>query len=89
MSKFNVKVEKSQDNLDNFETELIAEIWDASEDYLPDFTPEWLYDIIENIVKSSGGVCEELMESVFEVDEKFCKAIEKHPDCKKYEFIEK
>lgn len=89
MNKFNVKVEKSQDILDNLGTELIAEIWDASEDYLPDFTPEWLYNILENIVKSSGGVCEELMESVFEVDEKFCKAIEKHPDCKKYEFIEK
>lgn len=77
MGKFNVRVEKSQENLDDFETELIAEIWDDNEGYLPDFTPEWLYDIIDDVVKSSGGVCEELMESVFEVDENFCKTIKK------------
>jgi hypothetical protein len=89
MNKFNVKVEKSQENLDDFGTELIAEIWDDNESYLPDFTPEWLYEIIEDVIKTSGGWCHEEMESVFSVDEKFCKAIEKHPNCKTYKFVEK
>lgn len=89
MYKFNVRVEKSQENLDDFGTELIAEIWDDDEGYLPDFTPKWLYDIIHDVVKTSGGCCNEEMESVFSVDEKFCKAIEKHPNCNSYKFTDK
>lgn len=84
MNKFNVKVKKSQENLDDFGTELIAEIWDSSETYLPDFTPDWLYEIIENVEKSSGGFCIEEMESFFSVDEKFCEAIKNHPNCNNY-----
>ena len=79
---FNVRTEKnSQTGL------IIAEIWDDSERYLPDFTPDWLYDILENIGNSSGGHYEGLMESVFEIDNTFYNNLITHPRCKSHEEI--
>ena len=86
MNQFKIKVEKpSEDCYSDIESDYVAEIWDDSEIYLPDFTPDWLYDILEDVKKSSGGVCDELMESIFEIDETFYNAIIKHPQCAGYE----
>jgi hypothetical protein len=82
-NEFKVKVEvPSKDS--GIESEFVAEIWDATECYLPDFTPDWLYRVLESIEKSSGGECSELMESVFEIDSKFKDALKNHPRCIKY-----
>lgn len=67
---------------------ITAYIWDASEQYLPDFTPNWLYDVLEDIKKNSGGYYGRLMESVFEIDDIFYNALISHPRCKHYEEIE-
>lgn len=84
-NEFKVKVEIPK----NSEGYWTAEIWDASERYLPDFTPDWLYSLLEGIEKSSGGECSESMESVFDIDDKFKDAIKNHPRCVEYKEVNK
>ena len=76
--KFKVKVLE----LNSTEGYSVAEIWDASEEYLPDFTPAWLYELLDSLLGDYG----ELQESVFECDSMFLEALKNHPNCK--EFIE-
>ena len=53
-------------------------IYDANEKFLPDTTPEWLYDIL-NGSPSMGW--SEFMESIFEVDNETYEYLINHPDC--------
>ena len=70
---FKVKVEKKRDENDD----LVAYIWDASEKFLPDFTPDWLYDILEALPGYHG----EEMESVFSMDDEFYQSLINHSQC--------
>ena len=89
-NKFIVKVEVGQDSDNEYLEELAKEglieayIYDANETFLPDFTPDWLYDILEEVAQSSGGTYDESMESVFEIDNTFYNALIKHPSCQEY-----
>ena len=56
-------------------------IFDASEQFLPDHTPDWLYDIM-NSVDQYGW--DELMESIFDVSPEFLDKLSKHPQCIEY-----
>jgi hypothetical protein len=85
--KFEVKTEKEKETYTGLNL-ITAYIWDASECYLPDFTPKWLYDVLEDIKKNSGGYYGRLMESVFEIDDTFYNALISHPRCKNYEEVE-
>lgn len=87
MNKFRVKVDLSLNSEDYFVTEglRIAEIWDASKTYLPDFTPKWLYKILESLPGEYGR----LQESVFECDDIFLEALKNHPNCEDYKEIGK
>ena len=81
-NKFKVKVNSSLssdefDHTDGFKT---VEIWDASEEYLPDFTPDWLYSLLDSLPGEYG----ELMESIFECDDEFLEALKNHPNCVEY-----
>ena len=78
---FKVKVEKDRDEFGN----LVAYVWDDSEVFLPDFTPDWLYDLLEIVRYSSGGYYGEDMESVFSMDDNFYQALINHPQCAGYE----
>lgn len=85
MNKFKVRVDHSGDEELNLEEGwCIAEVWDASEQYLPDFTPDWLYKLLETL----PGQYDEFMESMFECDETFLEALKNHPDCILFEEIE-
>lgn len=81
---FNVKVEKKRDE----NGDLVAYVWDSSETFLPDFTPDWLYDILEAIEASSGGYYDEDMESVFSMDDKFYQALITHSQCAGHEEVD-
>lgn len=52
--KFEVKTEKVRETYTGLNL-ITAYIWDASKQFLPDFTPYWLYDILNGIKKNSGG----------------------------------
>ena len=86
--KFKVWKEKSKTE----EEYIQAWVFDASEvegdDFpVPDFTPDWLYDVLENIEKSSGGYYGELMESLFEMDDTYYNELINHPGCKSFKEI--
>ena len=85
--KFEVKTEKVRETYTGLNL-ITAYIWDASKQFLPDFTPYWLYDVLDSIKKNSGGYYGRLMESVFEIDDIFYNALITHPRCQKYEEIE-
>lgn len=53
-------------------------IYDANEEFLPDTTPEWLYDILNG---SPSMAWSEFMESIFEVDNETYEYLINHPDC--------
>ena len=86
--RFKVWKEKNRYEYGNIQ----AWVFDASEVKndsfpVPDFTPDWLYDILENIGKSSGGYYGELMESIFEMDDTYYNALINHPCCESYKEI--
>ncbi len=69
-----------------------AWIFDASEvegdDFpVPDFTPDWLYDILGKIGKLSRGYHGELMESLFEMDDIYYNELINHPGCESYKEV--
>lgn len=85
MNKFKVRVDHSGDEEIGLENgNCIAKVWDANEEYLPDFTPDWLYELLDTL----PGFHEEFMESMFECDETFLEALKNHPDCILFEEIE-
>lgn len=71
---FEVKVEN---NINNPELGRLVYIWDASENFLPDSSPDWLYEILESL---PGNYCE-VMESIFECSDDFIEALKNHPSC--------
>ena len=86
--KFKVWKEKNRDE----EGYIQAWVFDASEiecdDFpVPDFTPDWLYDILENIEKSSGGYYDELMESIFEMNDVYYNELINHPCCESFKEV--
>jgi hypothetical protein len=86
--KFKVWKEKDRNEYGNIQ----AWVFDASEVKndsfpVPDFTPDWLYDILENIEKSSGGYYGECMESFFEMDDTYYNTLIKHPNCESYKEV--
>ena len=79
-NKFRVQKEKNRDH-----GCILAWVFDASEEPIPDFTPDWLYGILENLEKSSGGYYGESMESLFEMDDTYYNALINHPFCESCE----
>ena len=85
MKKFNVYVEtpkqmaaKYTGNFcDPTEGNLVAYIFDDDEGFLPDYTDDWLNDILFD----SPGYCSETMESVFEIDKDTLDYLVNHPQC--------
>jgi hypothetical protein len=67
---------------------IFAYIYDANGDFLPDYTPNWLYKIMEDIVKQSGGDYIEHQESMFGMNKKFYDSIIQHPDCINHDNID-
>ena len=55
-------------------------VFDANEQFLPDFTPDWLYDILNNIDYT------EFQESIFEMGEKSYNYLINHPDCVEHRY---
>lgn len=55
-------------------------VFDANEQFLPDFTPDWLYDILDNIDYM------EFQESIFEMGEKSYNYLINHPDCVEHRY---
>jgi len=55
-------------------------VFDANEEFLPDFTPDWLYDILDNIDYM------EFEESIFEMGEKSYDYLINHPDCVEHRY---
>ena len=51
---------------------------------MPDFTPDWLYELLDTL----PGEHDEFMESMFECDETFLEALKNHPDCILFEEID-
>lgn len=60
---------------------ILAYIYCANDDFLPDNTPSWLYDVMRKVQDASGGVFAEHEESTFVMDKKFYEELIKHPDC--------
>ena len=60
---------------------IFAYIYDANGDFLPDYTPDWLYKIMDEVMKQSSGDYIEHQESMFGLNKKFYDALIQHPDC--------
>jgi len=60
---------------------IFAYIYDANDEFLPDYTPDWLYEIMDDVKKQSSGDYTEHQESMFGMNKKFYDAIIQHPDC--------
>lgn len=86
--KFKVWKEKNRNEYGNIQ----AWVFDASEvegdDFpIPDFTPDWLCNILDNIKKSSGGYYGECMESFFEMDDTYYNELINHPYCESFKEV--
>lgn len=86
--KFKVWKENKRDEYGS----ILAWVFDASEvendDFpVPDFTPDWLYNILESVEKSSGGYYGETMESLFEMDDTYYDELIKHPRCESFKEV--
>lgn len=79
-NKFRVKVDNLGSNELGTDGFKVVHIWDASEEYLPDFTPGWLYRLLDSLPGEFG----ELMESIFECSDEFLEALKNHPNCEEY-----
>ncbi len=82
-NKFRVQREKNS----KVDGSILAWVFDASEEPVPYFTPDWLYNILENIRNSSGGYYGELMGSLFEMDDIFYNNLITHLRCESYEEV--
>ena len=67
---------------------IFAYIYDANGDFLPDYTPNWLYKIMDEVMKQSNGNYIEHQESMFGMNKKFYDAIIQHPDCINHDNID-
>ena len=67
---------------------IFAYIYDANDDFLPDYTPDWLYKIMDEVMKQSSGDYIEHQESMFGMNKKFYDSIIQHPDCINHEDID-
>ena len=67
---------------------IFAYIYDANGDFLPDYTPNWLYKIMDEVMKQSNGNYIEHQESMFGMNKKFYAAIIQHPDCINHDDID-
>ena len=63
--------------------QILCYIYDADETPIPDFSPDWLYEILEKYENIPGGYCSEDMESTFIVSKETYDALLKDPHCKK------
>ena len=63
--------------------QILCYIYDADETPIPDFSPDWLYKILEKYENIPGGYCSEDMESTFIVSKETYDALLKDPHCKK------
>ena len=63
--------------------QILCYIYDANETPIPDFSPDWLYEILEKYENIPGGYCSEDMESTFIVSKETYDALLKDPHCKK------
>ena len=70
-----------QDYLLTKEYPILCYIYEANEKFLPDETPCWLYDVLNEIEKESGGSYTEHQESVFGMNKKFYEVLIKHIGC--------
>lgn len=77
------KVERELERDEEFGS-ILAWIYDASEPQPPGTNPKWLYELLYDVEENSGGLCSELIENYFEVDEVFLEAIKNHPRCAEY-----
>ena len=60
---------------------ILCYIYDADEDPIPDFSPDWLYKILGKYENIPGGYCLEDMESTFIVSKETYDALAKDPHC--------
>lgn len=89
-NKFRIQKEKNR-----YYGYILAWVFDASEEPIPDFIPNWLYGILENLEKSSGGYFKKIlsyhgesMESLFEMDDTYYNALINHPFCESCEEVD-
>lgn len=61
--------------------QILCYIYDADETPIPDFSPDWLYEILEKYENIPGGYCSEDMESTFIVSKETYDALLKDPRC--------
>ena len=61
--------------------QILCYIYDADETPIPDFSPDWLYKILEKYENIPGGYCSEDMESTFIVSKETYDALLKDPHC--------
>ena len=61
--------------------QILCYIYDADETPIPDFSPDWLYKILEKYENIPGGYCSEDMESTFIVSKETYDALLKDPRC--------
>ena len=61
--------------------QILCYIYDADETPIPDFSPDWLYEILEKYENIPGGYCSEDMESTFIVSKETYDALLKDPHC--------
>lgn len=67
---------------------IFAYIYDANDEFLPDYTPDWLYKIMDEVKKQSNGDYIEHQESMFGMNKKFYDSIIQHPDCINHDDID-
>lgn len=60
---------------------ILCYIYDANEEPIPDFSPDWLYKILGKYENIPGGYCLEDMESTFIVSKETYDALAKDPHC--------
>lgn len=79
MDKFIVK-SYDDENLEDLISEdypLVAYVYDSNEEFLPDYTPDWLYEILNSL----DGEYIEHQESIFGMDTTFYNELISHPNC--------
>lgn len=63
------------------EGNILCYIYDAAERSVPDYSPEWLYEILGKYENIPGGYCSEDMESTFIVSKETYDALSEDPHC--------
>ena len=61
--------------------QILCYIYDADEEPIPDFSPDWLYKILGKYENIPGGYCLEDMESTFIVSKETYDALSEDPHC--------